>query len=199
MNMRLIIATNNAGKVREYRDILEPLCFQVLSQSEAGIRLEVDETGTTFEENALLKARAVFEIAGCPVIADDSGLQVAALGGEPGILSARYKGLPTEHERRMAVLDGLKGQEDRRARFVCCICYIDGSGEHHQFKGIWNGSIAHAEEGTNGFGYDPIFIAEEADGRTTASQPITFKEEHSHRAKAVRMLMGYLQNREAQP
>ena len=190
--MELIIASNNRGKVREYRDILEPLGFQVFSQAEKDIRLEVEETGTTFEENALLKAKAVYDLTHCAVISDDSGLKVEALGGEPGIYSARYKGLATEHERRQAVLDGLRNAANRNARFVCCICYIDASGQPHLFKGVWDGSIAFEESGSNGFGYDPIFIALEAGGQTTASLPISFKEAHSHRAKAVSQLMAYL-------
>ncbi len=190
--MKLILATNNNGKVREYRDILTPLGFEVLSQSEAGIRLDVEETGTTFEANAYLKAKAIHDIARCCVLSDDSGLEVEALGGEPGIFSARYKGLATEHERRLAVLEGLRGQADRRARFVCCVCFLDERGEKHLFTGIWNGTVAEREEGVNGFGYDPIFVAEDADGHTTASLPIPFKETHSHRAKAVRMLTDWL-------
>ena len=122
--MKLLIASNNPGKIREYREILEPFGFQVASQSEANIRLEVAETGTTFEENAALKARAIYERCHCCVISDDSGLEVEALGGEPGLYSARYKGLGTEHERRMAVLKGLEGSDNRRARFVTCICSV---------------------------------------------------------------------------
>ena len=190
--MELIIASNNKGKIREYRDILEPLGFTVFSQGEKAIDLEVEETGKTFEENAKLKAQAIYDRTHCFVISDDSGLEVTALNGEPGIYSARYKGLETEHERRMAVLDGLLQEKDRSARFICCICFIDRTGECHLFKGVWNGSIAKQDEGTTGFGYDPIFIAEDADGKTTASQPISFKETHSHRAKAVGMLMQYL-------
>ena len=193
--MKLIIASNNPGKVREYKEIFGPSGFQVLSQGEAGIRLEVEETGTTFEENSLLKARAVYDLSSCCVIADDSGLEVEALGGEPGLYSARYKGLETEHERRLAVLDGLKGCANRKARFVTCICFIDEAGEEHLFTGIWNGEIALQEEGTNGFGYDPIFISEDGNGKTTASLPLSFKEEYSHRAKAVRQLIAYLRSR----
>ena len=192
--MKLILATNNKGKVKEYRDILTPLGFEVQSQSEAGIFLDVEETGTTFAENAYLKAKAIYDIARCCVLSDDSGLQVTALGGEPGIYSARYKGLPTEHERRMAILEGLKDKSDRSARFVCCVCLIDEKGEKHLFTGIWNGAIAEKEEGTNGFGYDPIFMAEDSGGHTTASLPISFKETHSHRAKAVGQLMDYLRS-----
>ena len=155
----------------------------------------MEETGTTFEENSLLKARAVYDLSRCCVIADDSGLEVEALGGEPGLYSARYKGLETEHERRLAVLDGLKGCSNRKARFVTCICFIDETGAEHLFTGIWNGEIALQEEGTNGFGYDPIFISEDGNGKTTASLPLSFKEEYSHRAKAVRQLIAYLRSR----
>ena len=197
--MDLIIATSNQGKVREYTDILTPLGFTVFSQADKGIDLDVEETGTTFEENALLKARAVFAEAQCPVIADDSGLMVEALHGEPGIYSARYQGLKTEHERRLAILKGLEGQENRRAQFVTCICYIDETGQAHLFTGTWPGRIALKEEGTNGFGYDPIFIADEADGRTTASLPLSFKEQHSHRARAVKLLVSFLNQHKTVP
>jgi len=190
--MKLVIASNNIGKIVEYRDIFEPFGFQVVSQKQEAICLEVEETGTTFEENARLKARAIYEITHCCVISDDSGLEVEALGGEPGLFSARYKGLPTEHMRRLAVLEGLKGSDNRKARFVTCICFIDESGQEHLFSGIWNGAIAEKEEGSNGFGYDPIFISEDGNGRTTASLPISFKEKYSHRAKAVEKLMNYL-------
>ena len=194
--MELVIASGNKGKIREYRDILAPLGYQVFSCREKGADPDVEETGTTFEENAVLKAQAVYDLAHCAVISDDSGLEVAALGGEPGIYSARYRGLETEHERRMAILESLEGAADRSARFVTCICYIEESGERHLFTGIWNGQIAMEESGTNGFGYDPIFIADEAEGRTTASLPITFKETYSHRARAVRELMAYLAARQ---
>ena len=193
--MKLIIASKNKGKIREYKDIFEPLGFQVYGQDEANIHLDVEETGTTFEQNAALKARAIYDRAHCCVISDDSGLEVEALGGEPGLYSARYKGLQTEHERRMAVLKGLEGKENRNARFVTCICFIDETGAEHLFTGIWNGVIAEKEEGANGFGYDPIFISEDGEGKTTASLPLSFKETHSHRAKAVKKLIAYLQSR----
>ena len=193
--MKLIIASNNMGKIREYKDIFEPFGFEVFSQGEENICIEVEETGSTFEENAMLKARAVCDKAHCCVISDDSGLEVEALGGEPGLYSARYKGLETEHERRLAVLKGLEGSDNRRARFVTCICFIDGAGEEHLFTGTWNGEIAAKEEGTNGFGYDPIFISEDGNGKTTASLPLSFKETYSHRAKAIRELISWLQRR----
>ena len=97
-------------------------------------------------------------------------------------------------EQGEAILDGLKDKADRSAQFVCCVCFLDENGEQHLFTGVWNGTIAEAEEGTNGFGYDPIFMAEDSGGRTTASLPITFKETHSHRAKAVGQLMDYLRS-----
>lgn len=194
--MELIIASNNPGKIREYHDILEPLGFTVYSQKDKGIFIEVEETGTTFEENARLKARAIYDLQHCCVLSDDGGLQVEALNNEPGIYSARYKGLPTEHERRMAILEGLKGQSNRKARFVDCICFIDESGEEHLFTGTWNGTIAEEEQGTSGFGYDPIFISEDGNGHTTASFPISFKETYSHRAKAVRQLLEYLKSKD---
>ena len=193
--MKLIIASNNKGKIREYKDIFEPRGFHVRSQGEENICLEVEETGSTFEQNAVLKARAIWAISRCCVISDDSGLEVEALDGEPGIYSARYKGLGTEHERRLAVLKGLEGSDNRRARFVTCICFIEENGEEHLFTGTWNGEIAMKEEGTNGFGYDPIFLSEDGNGKTTASLPLSFKETYSHRAKAVRSLISWLQSR----
>ena len=192
--MKLMIASNNKGKIREYKDIFEPFGFQVYSQGEENICPEVEETGSTFEQNAVLKARAVCEASRYCVISDDSGLEVEALGGEPGLYSARYKGLETEHERRLAVLKGLEGADNRRARFVTCICFIDETGKEHLFTGVWNGEIAFREEGTNGFGYDPIFISEDGNGKTTASLPLSFKETYSHRAKAVRKLISWLQS-----
>ena len=194
--MKLMIASHNKGKIREYKDIFTPFGFDVLSQDEENICLEAEETGTSFEQNAILKARAIHEICRCCVLADDSGLEVEALGGEPGLYSARYKGLATEHERRLAVLKGLEGADNRKARFVTCICFMDEAGKEHLFTGTWNGEIARKEEGTNGFGYDPIFISEDGDGKTTASMPLSFKETYSHRAKAVRKLISWLRQRE---
>ena len=190
--MKLIIASNNKGKIREYKDFFEPFGFIVSSQTEEEINLEVEETGFTFAKNAILKARAIYDLSHCCVISDDSGLEVEALGGEPGIYSARYKGLESEHERRIAILNGLEGKSNRNARFVTCICFIDETGSEHLFTGTWKGQIAYKEEGTNGFGYDSIFISEDGNGKTTASMPLSFKETHSHRAKAVKKLMAYL-------
>lgn len=193
--MDIIIASNNKGKISEYRNILGGLGYNVYSQSEKGIDIEVEETGTTFEENAILKAQAIYDKTQACVLSDDSGLEVEALNNEPGIYSARYKGLTTDEARRRAILEELEGKTNRKAKFTCCICYIDEEGEKHLFKGVWYGDIALKEEGTNGFGYDPIFISEDGNGKTTASLPIEFKDKNSHRAKAVNMLFNYLKNK----
>ncbi|MBQ9988587.1 MAG: RdgB/HAM1 family non-canonical purine NTP pyrophosphatase [Clostridia bacterium] len=190
--MELIIASGNKGKIKEFKDIFTPFGYTVVSQKEKGVDLDVEETGATFEENAVLKAKTIYEKTHCAVVSDDSGLEVAALNNEPGIYSARYKGLETEQERRQAILAALAGQQDRRARFVTCLCFIDPQGQTHLFRGEWQGTIAFEAEGSNGFGYDPIFIAENSGGKTTASLPISFKETHSHRAKAVAKLMKFL-------
>ncbi len=190
----LIIASNNKGKIKEYKEILSKYGYNVISQSEAGILVDVPETGTTFEENAHLKAQAIYELTYKSVISDDSGLEIEALNNEPGVYSARYKGLKTEDERNEYVLNALKNEINRRAKFNCVICFIDENGHEELFKGIWNGEIAKEKHGNNGFGYDPIFISEESEGKTTASMPTQFKDKYSHRRKAIDLLVNYLEN-----
>ncbi len=190
----LIIASNNEGKIKEYREILLNYGFNVISQKEAGINIEVEETGTTFEENAHLKAKAIYELTHKNVISDDSGLEVEALNNEPGIYSARYKGIETSDERNDYIINALKWKRNRRARFNCVICFIDENGHEEMFKGIWNGVISKKKMGKNGFGYDPIFISEDGNGKTTASMPLIFKEKYSHRAKATKLLIDYIEN-----
>ena len=192
--MDLIIASNNKGKISEYKSILEPLGYKVFSQGEKNINIEVEETGTTFEENAILKAGAIYDITHKAVLSDDSGMQVEALNNEPGIYSARYKGLSTQEQRRKAILEELEGIKNRKARFICCICYIDEKGEKHLFKATWNGNIALKEKGVNGFGYDPIFIPEDSNGKTVAEMPIEFKDTHSHRAKATKEFLKFIKS-----
>ena len=187
----LIIASNNQGKIKEYKYILEPLGFNVLSQSEAGIDIEVEETGTTFEENSLLKAKAIYNLTHKNVIADDSGLEISYLNNEPGVYSARYKGIKTALERNKYVLEKLKDAADRSARFICTICYIDETGKNKMFKGIWPGRIAKKISGNNGFGYDPIFIGENQKV-TTANLSENDKNKISHRARATKELVEYL-------
>lgn len=188
--MEIIIATGNAGKVREFKRMLEPLGYQVFSQKEKGIILDVEETGTTFAENAVRKAKAVWEKVKLPVIADDSGLCVDALDGRPGIYSARYAGeSATDADRVKKLLAELEGKENRTGRFVCAIAYIDGTGETHVFEGVCEGTMAESPRGEDGFGYDPIFLVGE---KTFAEMTAKEKDAVSHRGKANRLLEDYL-------
>ena len=187
--MNIIIAGNNQGKIREFKKMLEPMGYTVLSQSEAGINLEVEETGTTFKENATLKAEAIYNIKHTPVLADDSGIEVEFLNMEPGIYSARYMGLDSDEARRNCILEKMQGVEEskRNARFVCCICYIDENGNKQYAEGYWNGRIAEEARGKNGFGYDPIFIPE-GYNITSAEMSPEDKNMKSHRALALKKL-----------
>ena len=187
--MNIIVASNNKGKIREFKKMLEPMGYTVLSQSEAGINLEVEETGTTFKENATLKAEAIYNLKHTAVLADDSGIEVEFLNMEPGIYSARYMGLDSDESRRNCILEKLQGVEEnkRNARFVCCICYIDENGNKEYAEGYWNGKIAKEARGKNGFGYDPIFIPD-GENRTSAEMLPEEKNLISHRAKALKKL-----------
>lgn len=189
--MKIILASNNKNKLREIGEILGPLGFEVISQSEAGADIEAEENGKTFAENAYIKAKAAFDLTGLPVIADDSGLEVDALGGAPGIYSARYA---PEGQRRKRILEELKEvpDEKRGAAFICCICYIDPEGTAHYFTGKCVGKIGYENRGTNGFGYDPIFIYGE---RSFAEISAEEKNSVSHRAKALEQLKKYFENK----
>ena len=157
----LILASNNAGKLREMREILEPFGLEVRSQKESGFTAEVAETGTTFQENAIIKAKAVQEALHCAVLADDSGLMIDALDGAPGVYSHRFAGeQATDEDRCNLVLEKLQGvpTEQRTARFVCAICYLTADGEQHCFAGVCEGIIGTEPKGENGFGYDPVFV-----------------------------------------
>lgn len=180
--MRIILASNNKNKLREFREILEPMGFEVVSQSEAGADIEVEETGSTFEENAYLKCKAVYDMFRLPVISDDSGLEVDALNGAPGIYSARYA---EEGKRCARVLSELEGvpDEKRTARFKCSICYIDEKGVSHSVTGKCEGKIGYEKRGTNGFGYDPIFMYGD---KSFAELSAEEKNSVSHRADALR-------------
>jgi len=192
MGMKIVLASNNKHKLEEYKKILSPLGFEVISQSEAGVDIEVEETGTTFEENALLKAKAVHEACALPVFADDSGLEVDFLGGRPGIYSARYAGKDaTDRERCEKILEELKGVEPskRTARFVCVIQYIDKNGNAKTARGKCNGIIGETMSGKGGFGYDPIFVFE---GKSFAEMGPEEKNRVSHRARAVQKFLEIL-------
>lgn len=183
---KLILASNNAGKLRELRELLADMDVEVVSQREAGCDFEVEETGTTFEENAFLKAKAVADAAGCAAVADDSGLMVDALGGEPGVYSARYTGShdATDAERCRYLLKKLDNAADRRAKFVSCLCCIFPNGDVIRTRGECPGQILKSPRGQNGFGYDPIF---QPDGfsRTMAELSAGEKNAISHRGRAV--------------
>lgn len=187
---KIIFATSNAGKMREIREILKDLNVEILSMKEAGIDMDIVEDGKTFEENALIKARAIRDLTGLLVLADDSGLEVDALNKEPGIYSARYMGEDTSYDLKNANiigrLSGLNGGE-RSARFVCVIAAAFPDGTEETRRGTIEGQIAFAPAGENGFGYDPIFYVPEYKC-TTAQLPSEQKNEISHRGKALRAM-----------
>lgn len=191
--MDIIIASNNKGKIKEFKKILEPIGYNVISQSEAGINLEIEENGTTYEENANLKAQAIYNLKHIPVLADDSGIEVDYLNGEPGIYSARYLGDVTQEQRNNYILEKLENvqESERSARFTCAICYINEQGEKTFVKGIWNGIIAKQPKGENGFGYDPIFMPN-GENITVAEMSEEEKNKKSHRAIAFRKLLEIL-------
>ena len=184
--MKLILASNNAHKLREFTEILSPLGIEIISQSAAGCHFEVDETGTTFEENAYLKAAAVTEATGLPAVADDSGLAVDALNGEPGIYSARYTGNheDTDRDRNNYLLEKMNGVEIRTARFVSCISCTFPNGDRIDTRGECEGEIMHGVSGENGFGYDPLFCPMGYD-RSMGELSADEKNSISHRGKSL--------------
>lgn len=190
MTKKIVFATGNAGKVKEIRMILADLGMEVLSMKEAGIRLDIEEDGTTYEENALIKARAVAAHTDAIVMADDSGLEVDALNKEPGVYSARYLGEDTPYSIKNAEiikrLEGLEG-EQRSARFVCAIATVFPDKSEVTTRATIEGQIGFEEKGTNGFGYDPIFYVPEF-GKTTAELTEEEKNQVSHRGKALELM-----------
>ena len=197
MEQKIVFATGNEGKMREVRLILQDLGFPVLSMKEAGGSLDIEENGTTFAENAMIKARAVWEKTGGIVLADDSGLVVDYLGGEPGVYSARYLGEDTSYEiKNQAIIDRLADakEEERTARFVSAIAAVLPDGSELVTEGTVEGLIAHEPVGNGGFGYDPIFYLPEY-GVTSAEIPIEKKNEISHRGKALEAMKIKLRER----
>lgn len=187
--MKVVLASGNAHKLEEFRRILAPLGLEVLSQKEAGADIDVEETGTTFEENAYLKAKAIFDHTGLITVADDSGIAVDALGGEPGVYSARYAGEgATDDDKIAKVLRKLEGvpTEKRTARFVCAICCVLTEESHFTVSGVCEGLVAEHKVGDNGFGYDPIFMVGEKSFATMTAEE---KDAVSHRGKASRMFI----------
>lgn len=184
--MRAVLASHNKKKIAELQTILGDLGVEVISQSEAGVDIEVEETGTTFEENARLKAHAVMEATGLPAIADDSGLSVDALNGAPGVYSARYGGPGLDDTGRwQLLLKNMEGEENRACRFVCVICCAFPGGGEVLARGECPGVLAHAPQGEGGFGYDPIFYLPQLD-KTMAQLTPQEKNSISHRGNALR-------------
>jgi XTP/dITP diphosphohydrolase len=184
--MKIVFASSNEGKVREIREMLEGMGIELVSLSNYAGVPEIVEDGKSFLENALKKARIISEFTGETVLADDSGLQVDALGGEPGIYSARYAGeSATDEENNAALLTKLKNipQEKRTAFFRCALVLYRIDGSYDYFEGKWNGQIIDERRGNNGFGYDPIFLVPELK-MTAAELPAEIKNKVSHRGQA---------------
>lgn len=192
---RMIFATGNENKMKEIREILGALPLEILSMKEAGVSADILEDGKTFEENALIKARAICKLAGEMVLADDSGLEIDYLNKEPGIYSARYMGEDTSyHIKNKSLIDRLEGvpDEKRTARFVCAIAAVFPDGKELVVRGTVEGIIGYEEKGENGFGYDPIFYLPER-GCTTAELPPEEKNSISHRGNALRLMKELLE------
>ena len=193
----IIFATGNEGKLREIRMIMEDLGVRVQSLKEAGITIEVEENGTTFEENAVMKAKAIMELTGQVVLADDSGLEVDALNKEPGVYSARYMGYDTSyHVKNQTILERLEGKtgEERSARFVCVIAAALPDGRVLTTRGTMEGQIGYEEKGEHGFGYDPIVYVPEYE-MTTGEMAPELKNSISHRGKALEQMKEILKGR----
>lgn len=185
---RLLLATKNLGKIAEFRQLLDGCGWEIVTPAELGLNLEIDESGQTYRENATIKAVGYAQASGLVALADDSGLEVDALGGRPGIMSARYAGTDrTDQERVQALLQELADvpDEERSARFRAVIAVADSKGRVEQVDGTMEGRIAHEPRGENGFGYDPIFLLPER-GLTTAELPPDEKHAISHRGVAAR-------------
>ncbi len=192
--MKLIFATGNENKMREIREILAGRGYEILSMKEAGIDIDVEENGKTFSENALIKARAISKASGELVLADDSGLEIDALGGEPGIYSARYMGHDTSYTvKNNNLIERLEGvpDEERTARFVCAMAAVFPDGREEVVVGTMEGRIGYEIAGENGFGYDPIFFLPEY-GKTSAEISPEEKNAISHRGKALRAIADLL-------
>lgn len=189
--MKFVIATNNKKKLREIREILDTLGVSAISLAEAGVESDAEETGETFEENSLIKARAAFEASGLPAIADDSGLAVDALGGAPGVYSARYGGerLKSDEERYNFLLENMRGvpEGERGARFVSVITCVFPDGRIISARGETAGEILFSPRGDGGFGYDPVFFVP-SENASMAELSAERKNEISHRGKALSLM-----------
>lgn len=190
---KLVLASNNTGKITELSELLAPLNITIIAQSELGVT-DIDETGTTFVENAILKAKHAAKISGLPALADDSGLVVPALGGEPGIYSARYADKPkNDAKNNEKLLKNLREKSNRQAAFVCvmALCYSDTHPLPLIAQGLWQGAIAQTADGDGGFGYDPIFYVP-THKMTAAKLQQAEKNQISHRGQALQALLAQL-------
>lgn len=194
--MKVIAATKNKGKIKEMQEILSPLDIEIVSQQEIGIEIDAEETGDTFEKNALIKARAVAMLCDYPILADDSGICVEALGGAPGVRSARYAGdNATDSDRVNKLLKELGDNENRDAKFVTAAAFIWPDGTEVTAEGEVKGYITKEPHGENGFGYDPIFFSNEL-GKTFAESSDEEKNSVSHRGRALKNLCDKLRKEE---
>ena len=191
--MKIVLASQNAGKIKEFKEILSRFGIEVLSLKDIDFHDEIIEDGTTFEENAVIKAKTIYNVVKIPVIADDSGICVDYLSGAPGIYSARYGGVETDTDRNLLLLKNMEGVTERNAHFHCSLVLYLADNEYVHFKGIVEGVIDHELTGGNGFGYDVLFIP---DGytETFGILPDEIKNKISHRAKAINQLVEYLEN-----
>ncbi|MEQ9403164.1 MAG: RdgB/HAM1 family non-canonical purine NTP pyrophosphatase [Cyclobacteriaceae bacterium] len=189
--MKICFASQNQNKVREISQLAGD-GIEIFGLKELGFADEIAETGSTMEENSRIKARFIYDKFNVPVFADDSGLEVHALNGQPGVYSARYAGPEKDDQKNIdLLLANLSGREDRFAQFKTVITFIDSNGGEQQFEGVAKGKIIDTQKGGNGFGYDPIFVPE---GHALTFAEMTFgqKNELSHRAKAFNQLLSYL-------
>ena len=188
----ILIATSNLHKVEEFKKMLEPLGYTIKSCLDLDEPVEIDETGTTFEENSLIKARTLHEMFHTAVMADDSGLAVDAMDGAPGVYSARFMGHDTSYTvKNNAIIEAVKGKP-HGAQFVCAIAYVEEDGSEHVFKGVVEGEIAATIIGEHGFGYDPIFYYPPY-GTTLANVSDEMKNAVSHRGRALKQCVEYLE------
>ncbi|MBR4723684.1 MAG: RdgB/HAM1 family non-canonical purine NTP pyrophosphatase [Clostridia bacterium] len=186
--MEIVAATNNSGKAREFAEILKDLGIRVFTMKDLGINIEIPETGATFAENAMIKAKAVSQLCNLPVIADDSGLCVNALQGAPGLYSARFAGEgATDSELRSKLLKAMENESDRSAFFISSVVMLFPDGKSVEAEGRVFGDITYEEKGNGGFGYDSIFFANDI-GKTFAEATPQEKDAVSHRGRALREL-----------
>ena len=192
---KILLATSNAHKVEEFKEMLEPFGYTITSLLDFDEEFDIEETGTTFEENALIKAKTMHDKLGIAVIADDSGLMVNALDGAPGIYSARFMGKDTSYDiKNQYIIDQCKDADDKGCQFVCAIAYVEENCESHVFTGVVEGIVADHIEGEKGFGYDPLFYYPPYQ-TTLANVSEEQKNAVSHRGRALKQFVDFIEKR----